>query len=232
MASSLQVANGITTSPEFKNLRAETKLWLELQEWEKAKDPLERLASRFKDDATYGKTVATQVTPDLAECLVELGDMEVAKNLLAPLIVGPDAVLKSRRPTLLLSRAMLGSINGGNGERVTATRGAGGTDEEFEFITGRLNTYALSGDKWFACDWYEAKFLSIYAYYVWGLQDDRKAASAKRIMDDVVLTLENVRQFELVDTYCSSEETAAAMRARLGDGALSARFRWLYEQTR
>ncbi|MDB2576233.1 hypothetical protein N9Z54_03395 [Planctomycetota bacterium] len=232
MASSLQVANGITTSPEFKNLRAETKLWLELQEWEKAKDPLERLASRFKDDAKYGKTVANQVTPDLAECLVELGDMEVAKNLLAPLIVGPDAVLKSRRPTLLLSRAMLGSINGGNGERVTATRGAGGTDEEFEFITGRLNTYALSGDKWFACDWYEAKFLSIYAYYVWGLQDDRKAASAKRIMDDVVLTLEDDRQFELVDTYCSSEETAAAMRARLGDGALSARFRWLYEQTR
>ena len=159
--------------------------------------------------------------------------MEAAKNLLAPLIVGEDAVLKSRRPTLLLSRAMLGSVNGGGaGERVTATRGAGGTEEEFQFITGRLNTFAMSGDKWFACDWYEAKFMSIYAYYVWGLQDDRKAASAKRIMDEVVVTLENDLQFSVVEENCSGEETEPALRARLGNGVLAARYRWLYEQTR
>ncbi|MBL6756890.1 MAG: hypothetical protein ISQ11_10810 [Planctomycetes bacterium] len=233
MAKALEFANGITPSPEFKNLRAESKLWLELQEWQKAKSPLERMASRFKDDAEYGRTVATQVTPDLAECLVELGEMEVAKNLLAPLIVGEDAPLKSRRPTLLLSRAMLGSVNGGGGgERVTATRGAGGTEEEFQFITGRLNTFAMSGDKWWACDWYEAKFMSIYAYYVWGLQDDRKAASAKRIMDEVVVTLENDVQFSVVEENCSGEETEPALRARLGNGVLAARYRWLYEQTR
>ena len=74
--------------------------------------------------------------------------------------------------------------------------------------------------------------MSIYAYYVWGLQDDRKTGSAKRLIDTVVLTLENDLQFELVDEYCSGEETDAAIRARLGNGALSGRYRWLYQQTR
>lgn len=231
MADSLKVANGITPSPEFKNLRAESKLWLELQEWSNAKDPLSSLASRFQGDEEYGKTVINQVTPDLSECLIQLGEVIAAKDLLAPLVVGTDAPLKSRRPTLLLASAMLGSISDQNG-RVTASPGAGGTDEEFDFITGRLNTFAQSGDKWFACDWYESKFMSIYAYHVWGLQDDRKAASAKRIMDDVVLTLENDLQFAVVDEYCSGEEIEPALRARLGNGALSARYRWLYQQTR
>lgn len=231
MASALKVANGITPSPEFKNLRAESKLWLELGEWADAKDPLERMASRFAGDERYGKTVVNQVTPDLAECLVELGQVIEAKDLLAPLVVGEGAALKSKRPTLLLAKAMLGTVTGNSG-RVSATPGAGGDDAEFEFITGRLNTFALSGDKWVACDWYEAKFMSIYAYFVWGKQDDRKLASAKRIMDDVVLFLDNDLQFSLVDEYCSSEETEATLRARLGQGALAARYRWLYEQTR
>ena len=126
---------------------------------------------------------------------------------------------------------MLGTVTGNSG-RVSATPGAGGDDAEFEFITGRLNSFAMSGDKWVACDWYESKFMSIYAYHVWGKQDDRKLASAKRIMDDVVLFLDNDLQFSLVDEYCSSEETEAVMRARLGQGALAARYRWLYEQTR
>ncbi|MEM9800796.1 MAG: hypothetical protein AAGA20_10765 [Planctomycetota bacterium] len=231
MANALKVANEISAQPDYSRLRNESKLWFELQEWEEAKRPLERLVDRFGDDPKRKDDVTKLIVPDLAEAMIELGDVTAAKDMLAPLVVGDDAPLRFQRPTILLSRAMLGSVTG-TGSRVQNTPGAGGTEEEFAFITRRLDTFATSGQKWTSCDWYEAKFQSIYAYYVWGQQDDRKLATAKKVIDDVLVFLENDVQFSKVDEICSSDDEDPAIRRRLGDGVLSARYRWLYDRTR
>jgi len=229
MANALKVANGAVASPEFTNLRTEGNLWEELQMWAEAKRPFERIVTRFRDDEQYGKAVIDHVIPDLADAMVRLGEVAEAKDLLSPLVVGDDAPLRSRRPTMILGRAMLGDIVS-DGTRVTRTPGAGGTDEEFAFLTKRFDTFTKSDEGW-TCLWYEAKFMSIYAYYVWGQSNDLKLATAKNVLDDMLGFLENDLQFSAVDTSCTEDETDEDARKRLGSGALSARYRWLYERT-
>lgn len=229
MAQALQVSNDVKA--QYVNMRRESKLWLELDEWSEAKKVLEKLVARFQDDEKRADAVTKSITPDLVECMIELGEVNEAKALLTPLIVGEGAPLKTRRPVILLSRAMLGSITG-SGSKVKQLPGAGGTPEEFEYLTGRLNSYAQSGEKWNSCQWYEAKFQSIYAYYVWGQQDDRKLATAKKLIDDVVVFLENDLQFSDVDQDCNDEEGDATYRRRFGNGVLSSRYRWLLQRTR
>ena len=156
--------------------------------------------------------------------MVLLGEVAEAKDLLSPLVVGEGAPLRSRRPTIILGRAILGDITGG-GSRVQQTPRRRGTDEEFRFLTRRFDTFAKSATSGARASGKQAKFMSIYAYYVWGQSNDLKLATAKKVMDDVLLFLENDRQFSTVDENCSDEEGDAAFRDRLGAGVLAARYR-------
>ena len=112
--------------------------------------------------------------------------------------------------------------------------GAGGTDEEFLFITEKLTSIQkVGGPKWANCQWYEDKLAEMYAFYVWGQRDDRKKATAKSMMDGTQPFIEGDATFAVVDEFCTTdEETPADLKARLGNGTLRARYQWLWSKTR
>ena len=230
MAKALSVSNGITPGVSYGYLRNESLLWLEIDRWAEARGSLEKIVKRFLGDEEQGETVIKQVVPDLAEAMIETGAVGEAKDLLSPYMLGEDAKLKTRTPTILMSRAMVGSIVG-EGTAVQATPGAGGTEEEFDFITSRLNTIEDSIPSWTA-EWYEAKLAAIYAYYIWGQDNVKKLESAKSQLNDMMSQMDNDPTFKLVDEACNAEEVDPALRRRLGNGILAARYRWLFAKTR
>ncbi|QDV08236.1 hypothetical protein Poly30_37720 [Planctomycetes bacterium Poly30] len=229
MAKALSISNGITPGVPYNYLRNESLLWLEIDRWQDARGPLEKIVKRFLDDDEVKDKVIKQVIPDLAEALIETGAVAEAKDLLSPYVIGEDAPLGTRTPTILMSRAMMGSIVG-SGTNVQTTPGAGGTEEEFDFITSRLDTIENSLTAW-TCEWYEAKLAAIYAYYVWGQDNAKKLETAKNLIDDITSFMNGSTEFELVDEGCNLEEVDAQMRRRLGSGTLSSRYKWLYRKT-
>ena len=229
MATALQVANEISADPSYGNLNAEANLWLELEDWAKARAGFERVIGKFKDDAKYGERVVKFGVVNLAEVLLEMGEATEAKALLEPYVFGDGAVLKTTRPVVLTATAMIGSVVG-SGTQVKQTPGAGGTDEQFDYVTKRLDSLVKQLDKW-SGEWYEAKFTSAYAYYVWGQRDDRKKPFAKAIVDNIVTFAEGDTQFTQVDEAIADSESERLKR-RSGGGVLASRFRWLYGKTR
>ena len=230
MAKALSVSNGITPGVEYNYLRNESLLWLEIDRWAEARAPLEKMVKRFLDDEKVGPKIIKQVIPDLAEAMIETGAVAEAKDLLSEYVIGEGAPLGTRTPTILMSRAMVGSIVG-KGTAVQATPGAGGTEEEFDFITSKLDTIENSIPSWTA-EWYEAKLAAIYAYYVWGQENGKKLETSKRLIDDIMSFMDGDPTFKLVDDACNLEEVDPLLRRRLGSGVLSSRYRWLYSKTR
>lgn len=230
MAESLAIYNGIAPKAGYIYLNNEADLWLQLQEWATAKPVLERMVNLFQEDEMYANRVVKFGIPDLAEAMLELGEVNEAKALLTPYVFGDEPVLKTQRPVMLTASAMIGSVVG-SGTNVKQNPGAGGTDDEFSYITKRLDDLARTNEKW-SCEWYEGKFISAYAYYTWGQRDDRKKDFAKKIIDNIVTFAEGDTQFTEVDTKCAQPEVSERMRKRLGKGILASRFRWLYARTR
>ncbi|MFT7077250.1 MAG: hypothetical protein ACJA0P_003272 [Planctomycetota bacterium] len=230
MAKALSVSNSITPGVPYNYLRIESRLWLEIDRWQEAREPLEKIVKRFLDDEDEGENVIKQVIPDLAEAMIETGAVAEAKDLLTRYVIGENAPLGTRTPTILMSRAMMGSIIG-SGSGVKTTPGAGGTEEEFDFITKRLDTIENGLSAW-TCEWYEAKLAAIYAYYVWGQDNAKKLETAKNLIDDISSFMDGDTTFKLVDEGCNLEEVDAQMRRRLGGGTLSSRYQWLYNKTR
>lgn len=232
-ANAITVANSAVASPNYVQLRTEGELWLALGDYEKAKGPLEKLVNKFQDDEERRPSVIKFAIPNLAETLLELGDPQTAKDLLAPYVFDESAEIRlaSRKPTLLMTRAMVGSIVG-SGTKVSGTPGAGGTEEEFAYITKRLTTIEGSMSK-YTCAWYEAKFLVTYAFHVWGKDDDRKRKTAKKLLDNILTMKGGDAQFSFVDQSCTPEKAEDRRDAeRLGKGVLASRYRWLYSKTR
>ncbi len=230
MAKALSVSNSITPGVKYNYLRNESILWLEIDRWAEARAPLEKMVARFAEDEELGPKVVKQVVPDLAEAMIETGAVTEAKDLLSPYVMGEEPPLATRTPVILMSRAMVGSIVG-SGTAVQATPGAGGTEEEFEFITKKLDTIENSIPSWTA-EWYEAKLAAVYAYYVWGQDNGKKLETSKRLIDDIMSFMDGDASFQLVDDACNLEEVDPALRRRLGGGVLSSRYRWLYSKTR
>lgn len=230
MADSLAIYNGVAPRAGYIYLNNEADLWLQLQEWGTAKPVLERIVNLFQEDEKFGNRVVKFGIPDLAETMLELGEVNEAKALLTPFVFGADPILKTQRPVMLTASAMIGSVVG-SGTNVKQNPGAGGTDEEFAYITDRLDRLAKLNEKW-SCEWYEGKFISAYAYYTWGQRDDRKKDFAKKIIDNIVTFAEGDTQFTEVDTKCARPDVSERMRKRLGQGVLASRFRWLFARTR
>ncbi|MEO1700043.1 MAG: tetratricopeptide repeat protein [Planctomycetota bacterium] len=227
MADALALANGIKASPGYALLYKEGKLWMELGEFERAKTTLESVVARFSegDKAT---NVQRYVTPDLAEALIELGDREGAKALLAPLVIGEEAPLRTEGVTLLLCRAVFGEVVG-SGTRVQQVPGVMGTDEELDFLVKRINTFGKSAeDKGDFCAYHARKFDYVFAFWVWGQENDTRRDSAPRVMNNYVsVKLFNDRQFTSVDGNCNESEELAGT---YGNDVLASRFRWLLER--
>lgn len=230
MAEALSVYNGITPGVSYSYLRNESRHWLDIDRWAEARKPLEKIVKRFLDDDEVGQKVVKQVIPDLAEAMIETSAVEEAKDLLSPYVIGEGAPLGTRTPTILLSRAMMGSVVG-SGTNVQTTPGAGGEEAEFEFVTKRLDQIENSLDAWSA-EWYEAKFAAIYAYYVWGQNNAKKLETSKNLIDDITSFMEGDVSFKLIDEAFEIEDVDPQLKRRLGNDVLASRYRWLYGKTR
>jgi hypothetical protein len=229
-ARTLGVSNRISASPAYQNLLQEAELWAEIADWANAKEVYARIVSRFSEDEERKSSVARSITPTLAFCMLQLRELNDAKELLTPLIQG-DSPTKSA--VQYYSMAIVGWLEGG-AAGVTVVPGAGGTEAEFTYVTEKLTSIQKSGGpKWANCEWYEDMLAQIYAYYVWGQSDDRKKDSAKNMMDGTQPFLEGDTTFAAVDQFCTTdEETPAELKARLGHGTLRARYQWLWSKTR
>lgn len=236
-AAAIAAANEANASPTYSQLRTEGRLWLDLDEWEKARVPLEKAVEKYADDAALREKVIKFCVPDLAEAYLELGEITLAKDILAPHVFDEEAEirLKTKEPTMLMARAMVGSLVG-TGSDVELTPGVGGSEEEFAYITDQLesmeNRMQDSG-LGYTCAWYEAKLQVALAYYIWGESVDGKRESAKKVIDNILVLKRGDRQFVFVDSSCELAETNdALLTRRLGEGTLSSRYRWLDSKLR
>ena len=159
--------------------------------------------------------------------MLQLRQVNEAKDLLAPLAMA-EGTNPSRRVVRSFAMATCGWLDGDK-RRVEEVAGAGGSPEEFEFISGKLRAMADSGDKWTSCEWYEIKLMEMYSLYSWGKTDARKLDSAKSSMEGFVTFLAGDTSFATVEQWCTTEEdTPADVKARLGEGVLQERYRWLH----
>jgi len=224
MAEQLELANKVSSSPSFANLRKESQHWMALGEYAKAEDLLRTLVEKYDDEAS-AESIWRYVKPDLGRALLAQKKVAEAMDVLQPLALDPDKSHRpSRRTIVNWCRSVVGWVEG-SGADVAIVPGAGQTAEDFEAVSGRLNTIAAGGDKWTSCDWYEDKFMSIYALYVWGQVDSAKLESAKKQIGTVMSETES--DFSTIDDFCSSDETPADIRAALGNRTLQDRYRWL-----
>jgi hypothetical protein len=212
MAQVIALSNQISASPAFPNLQWEAELWAELAEWTKAKEAYARIVARFSEDEERKAVVARTIVPTLAYCMLQLREMNDAKDVLAPLV---HEGTPTKTAVQYYAMAIVGWLEGGTAG-VTAIPGAGGTDEEFAYVTEKLTSIQNSGGpKWTNCEWYEDKLAELYAYYVWGQRDDRKKATAKSMMETVHTFLDADVKFASVDEYCTNDSDTPAVGKRL-----------------
>lgn len=234
MAKLLQLGNEVASAPNFSNLRAESKHWMDLADWEAAATLLERIRSRFGNETDHAADMSKYVLPDLSHALLELKRVDEGLEILDAL-VGDTANLPAKRTLLNHSRAISGWVEG-TGNSVVEVPGAGTTPEEFQTAIDTLNAIARSGsvEKW-ACEWYSYKFQMAYTYLTWataagGPQDSRKRASSKGQLQPIVQELGS--QFRGgngvpgVDGTCQDAE--AGIAASYGADALRSRMFWLW----
>lgn len=223
MADHLKRANSASSSPSFGNLRKESQHWLELGEFGNAEALLRRMLDKFGDSAEHAESMRRYVRPDLGTALLAQKKVADAKDVLQPLIIGAEH-RASRETVVNWARSVVGWLEG-SGSDIEIVPGADATEEELSEASSRLSTIAQGGDKWISCTWYEDKFMSIYALYVWGQKNSSKLDSAKRQIGTVIAETE--ADFSIVDEFCSSDETPEAVRNALGGRTLQDRYRWL-----
>lgn len=231
MAEALAVSNRIAASPDWQNLKSEADLWFGLGEWARAKVVFARIVSRFSEDKARKSNVERFVIPNLAFCMLQLRELNDAKDLLAPMVMTGTPTKASVQ---YFAMAVTGWLEGGVAG-VTQVPGTGGTDEEFKFVTDKLTSIQRSGQNWTTCEWYEDKLAEMYAFYIWGQSSPAKKDSAKNMIEGTqpFLVPANDTTFAVVEHYCTEEsETPPELKARLGNGTLRARYQWLWSKTR
>jgi hypothetical protein len=224
MAEHLHRANQ-TSSASFANLRRESQHWSELERWAEAEESLTKILTRFADDPEQAAGIESFIKPDLGIALIKQQKMDAAKAILNPLVMGENA-RPSKKTIMNWSRSIVGWVEGER--QMSIIVGAGGTDEELQEVVTKISAIAASGDKWVDCEWYEQKFLVAYTYFVWSQTNSSKKDSVKGQISDI--TDMTGTDFKELETWCDHEETPEAVRARLGNGTLKARFQWLGRQ--
>ena len=180
MAVNLGLYNELAGEAKLNNLRIESRLWTELEEWETVKRLLTGTLSRFGSDesAEVQKTLTTSVKPELAHALLELKEVRDAAKLLTELMADP-AKPPGSKTQRNYSRAISGWIEGDESE-IIEIPGVGG-EEAFTAAAAILIKLAKRAES-FDSDWYTLKFELAYTYYQWSQIDGKKLQSAKNVV--------------------------------------------------
>ncbi|MFT7484326.1 MAG: tetratricopeptide (TPR) repeat protein [Candidatus Paceibacteria bacterium] len=232
MATLMELGNKNASTPSFGNLRAESRHWVELSDWDKAVPVLEKIISKFDSDPEQEKQIAVYIKPDLAHGYLE--QLKVAEaqailsELMASLINKP-----SKRTVMNYTRSVLGWVQGSASD-IREIPGAGQTAEDFQLATEKLNALGNSvSDKW-VCGWYDLKFQLAYGYYRWGTaeggpKDSKKTDSARSQLNALVQQLgsdfKGKNGVPGVDQSC---EEAGDLEAELASDILRRRMVWLW----
>ncbi len=234
MAELLEVSNSVG-SPTYGSLWNEAKHWIDLGTDDKALVTLRRVHARFgaAEDAEIRKKINSFVTPELARLLLVNHEINEASALLTPLALqmieaekdGGKSRLLGRNATIYFARSIAGWLEGGqDGKPIVEVPGTGGNPELFRFITKKLGTFASQRDT-FSCEWFELKFMLIYATYQWGKVDSSLAGSVDTQLKAIAGQMSNT-SWDDVDQICEDEENEA-IKARTTGHALRNYFRWL-----
>jgi tetratricopeptide (TPR) repeat protein len=216
MAEFLHTYNELTPKPDFTFLRVESRLWMELEEWEKAEEALRLIVQAFADDASKAKDLELYVLPDLGESLLAQKEVPQAFEVLDPLVPAPDDEEDTRKPASRVVIDWCRSIGGwveGDARNMVEIPGVGGA-ERLEKATRYWVQLEGTEEKW-SCPWYELKFLTAYAYYQWGQLDSAKLETAKKVIADLRQLAEDPN-FEEVEKQCGE--------------VLRRRFLWLWDK--
>ena len=222
-AERLAIANAsgaLSTAQEFARLREESRLWLSVEEWERARGVLAELVERYGE--ARAREVEAFVLPDLGHALLELRRVREAFDVLDPLVPAPGDDTDPRKPRARTvsdwCRAVAGWVEG-SGASVVEQPGVGDA-AQLEHATRWLTVLADGLDPW-TCEWYEAKFRLAHAFYRWGVLDSGRRGAARR---QIALL-----QTELGDAFEGDPALGIAGMAEAcgGDDRLPRRFLWL-----
>jgi tetratricopeptide (TPR) repeat protein len=186
MAENLQVANRNATTPSFNNMRAESKHWVELGEWETAEELLRRIhaSEEFRQDPKTAEDLESYVVPDLGKVLVQLHKVREAAELLKPLVESKKANTETAQN---YARALAGWIevarDEGGRSSIVEVPGVGG-EASFEAAWPIFDQLAtrIGRDASWEPPWYEHKIDLIYTYYRWSQIDAKRREVAERMM--------------------------------------------------
>lgn len=236
MALLMETSNKITNKPSFDNLRAESRLWEELANWDKCVPVLEKLVTKYGDDPERATDMVVYIKPDLAHGYLEQQRVAEANAILSELVI--STVGKPSKRTLLnYTRSVIGWVTG-NAASIEEVPGAGQDDAAFLDACDKLNSISNSVDEKWACEWYSYKFQLAYGYYKWataegGPKDSKKKEAAKQQLGALVQPLGT--DFKGKDGVPGVGDTCdghAELGAELGSDVLRRRFVWLYGKVR
>jgi len=220
MADCLGLANEIDPDPGFANLRRESTLWIELEEWKRAETVLRRTLVIFGDDPDAENEKYVQ--PDLGLCLLRQKRLAEALEVLDSLFPDPDDPEDTRKPSAEVTerwcRAVCGWLEG-DAEEIVVVPGVGDAaalekaSERWLMLTNQERDRGNAWEK----PWYERKLDLLYCWYRWGQVDSSRRESCKRLVADFRDYAGPL--FEHVRDACEDE-------------VLQRRFQWLWERVR
>jgi len=236
MATLMETGNATASKVSFENLRAESRLWEELGDWNKAVPVLEKLVEKFGDSPDHAKVMFSHVRPDLAHGYLEQQRVAEAHAILTELVTSIEGK-PSKRTLLNYTRSVTGWVTG-NASEITEVPGAGQTPEAFQDACDKLNAIANSVDEKWACAWYDYKFQLAYGYYKWataegGPKDSRYKDTAKKQLNALVQPLGNdFKGKDGVDGVGKVCDDNPELAERLGNDVLRRRLVWLWGKVR
>jgi len=214
-----QIDNQLASSPAFANLRAESKLWLEVGHWSSAEKVLNRIFQVFGNEPERADDMTNFILPDLGWALLEQKRVPEAFDILDPLI--PRDETDTRKPRSDVVRRWCRAVTGwveGNGRLNAEQPGVGGTENlelAADYLLKLTQSQKNKSGGW-DCPWYELKFDMAYAYLQWGKEDSTRTKTARGVIQNLLNNFDDARMGQI--------------RKACGDEVLQKRFLWLWEK--
>jgi hypothetical protein len=186
MAENLQVLNRTSSKPNFDNMRAESRHWMNLSEWSTAEDLLKRMQAQFSADASREEDMKKRVLPDLGEAQLRQKKVADAFTTLKPL-VSDEKVRAAKGTAFDFAQAAAGWLEV-QGSKVIENAGAATTAADFELAVKAINQLTDASEKW-AAEWYGFKSQQIYTYLRFAAVDGKRMDTARSLMGPMVTQL-------------------------------------------
>ncbi|MDF1800840.1 MAG: hypothetical protein P1V81_16825 [Planctomycetota bacterium] len=225
MAELMAIANSLSSSPAYSDLRRESGHWIDLGEWETAEATLRKTSKAFANstDPDERKGWHRNVQPDLALVLLEQGKLPEALDVVRPLIPPvktpegePDPEFRPTAATVdTFCKAAVGWVEGEKVRDMVEVLGVG-TPEDVALAADWRNNLANSKNK-FTLEWYELKFETIFTWRRMGQDDTAKLESAKSQISTMKQDVGN----DFIGVFEDFE------KAGLDGGPLQQKFQWL-----